>query len=97
MKIANQCCVCEPLSFTHTYTHTQTVKKINQRGGNKNSATVTETFSVFRQERLYLQPYSKMGMGANYTSIEKKRSQYLQLFLEKAGVTTYTLNYTFYK
>lgn len=38
------------------------------------------------------------GMGANCTSIEKKRSRiYIMVFLVKAGGTTYTLNYTFYK
>lgn len=36
-------------------------------------------------------------MGANFTSIEKKKANIYKLFLVKAGETTYTLNYTFYK
>lgn len=36
-------------------------------------------------------------MGANCTSIEKKKANMYNLFLVKAGVTTYTLNYIFYK
>lgn len=78
MKITNQCRVSlsSPHKCTLTHPNNKKDKVEESRGKIKNNATVTETFSFAKS--VYIYKYFKMGSEANCTSIEKKRSQYLQ-------------------
>lgn len=110
MKIAEQCSVCESLpstqTYTHTHTHTKNTKKNKDKveksregkKSNKNNATVTETFSFAKKSVHIYNHISKKWDGSQlYKHRKERKANIYNLFLVKAAVTTYTLNYTFYK